>query len=289
MIDSQDTVAAAVSGEAALVKRRQATDSGDVWLLEFELARGERSVEPPRPGQFYQVRCGDGREHLLPRPLSVHDVSPWEGPEARINFLVERVGWGTRKLCSLETGDRVGMLGPLGKPFELPAPGGGQLLLVAGGLGVAPLYFLARELDGRGMPYGFIAGFKRGDQVYHELGGLGGSVAVATEDGRTGGRGTASDAARMMIERSREDFPYSALLACGPEAMMRAAAGLAEEAGIPCQVSLVARMACGVGACRGCVREGRGGRNLCVCKDGPVFDSAEVVWLTAGEADGPVR
>ncbi len=258
----------------ALLARRQV--AAGMHFLEFRVETREGAVPPvPRPGQFFQFECGGGREHMLRRPLSVHGIT--ETAEGLLlQFLVEVVGWGTRRLCSLESGERVSMLGPLGNGFTVAGPG--RFLLIAGGIGTGPMFFLAREMERSGAEYDFLAGFRSGERRYGPLEGLTGCVEVFTEDGSAGTPGTVSDGVKGFLERD-----YLAAYACGPEPMMARVAALCERADVPCQVSLDSRMACGVGACRGCVKEGTAGRRLCVCTDGPVFDSSEVTWRTHGD------
>ena len=255
-----------------LLKREQVARG--IHILEFELAHGGGGAPPPLPGQFYNIDCGGGREHLLRRPISAHGRSGFAEGEPKIRFVVEESGWGTRSLCSRMPEDLVSLFGPLGRGFEIPPDG--KPLLVAGGLGLAPIFFAARELDRARADYDLLAGFSIGERYYRVLGDLYGNIQVYTEDGMVGVKGMVSDGAAERLEAGE----YSVVLTCGPEAMMEAVAGHAERAGVPCQASLASRMACGVGACRGCVREGKAGRNLCVCTDGPVFDSREVVWLS---------
>jgi dihydroorotate dehydrogenase electron transfer subunit len=164
------------------------------------------------------------------------------------------------------------MLGPLGNGFTVRA-GDGRHLLVAGGIGVAPLYFLAREMERSGVEYDILAGFSSGDRCCVPLDDLSGGVEVFTEDGAVGEKGVVSAAVPGRLGRG-----YEAAYTCGPEAMMSGVAATCEGAGVPCQVSLDSRMACGIGICRGCIKGGTGDRNLCVCADGPVFDSREVLW-----------
>lgn len=251
--------------EAAMLERSEAATG--VFLLEFGVGSGSPA---PLPGQFYQVKCGEGREHVLRRPLSAHFAE--DVPTGfRLGFLVEVVGWGTERISALEAGEKVSMLGPLGRGFD--APPAGKALLVAGGIGVAPLFFLARELEKSGRAYDMLAGFKQGDKAYRGLKDLGVAVQVYTEDGSAGTRGLVSEGVAPLLGKG-----YDAVFTCGPEAMMSEVAAISKAAGIPCQVSLDSRMACGVGACRSCVKPGSDGRNLCVCTEGPVFDSRKVAW-----------
>ena len=264
-----------------ILLRREQVAPG-IHILEFELAHGGNGAPPPRPGQFYNIDCGGGREHLLRRPLSAHGKSGFAKGEPTLRFMVEESGWGTKRLCTLMPEVLVSMLGPLGRGFDIPP--GGKPLLVAGGLGLAPIFFAAQELEREHADYDLLAGFSIGERYYKVLGDLYGNIQVYTEDGTVGVKGRVSEGAAGRLENG----DYSVVLACGPEAMMEAVAGHAERAGVPCQVSLASRMACGVGACRGCVREGKAGRNLCVCTDGPVFDSCEVVWLSKRGMSGSI-
>jgi dihydroorotate dehydrogenase electron transfer subunit len=243
-----------------------------IHVMEFGLQTSQRVSPPvPRPGQFYQVKCADSPEHILRRPLSAHGADATDG-EVRVRFLVEVVGWGTGRLSGLAQGERVSVLGPLGNGFTI-GRGRGRHLIVAGGIGVAPLYFLAREMERSAVEYDLLAGFDRGDRRFTPLDDLSGGVEVFTRDGTFGGRGVVSAAVSGYLERG-----YVAAYTCGPEAMMSEVAARCERAQVPCQVSLDARMACGIGVCRGCVKEQTGGGSLCVCADGPVFDSREVLW-----------
>lgn len=273
---NNDTGYTGVSGAALLtgvLLRREQVAPG-IHILEFELARSGGGAPPPVPGQFYNIDCGGGREHLLRRPISAHGKAGFGGSEPTLRFMVEETGWGTRSLCSRMPEELVSLFGPLGRGFDIPPEG--KPLLVAGGLGLAPIFFAAQELDRARVDYDLLAGFSIGERYYKVLGDLYGNIQVYTEDGTVGVKGRVSEGAAARLESG----DYSVVLACGPDAMMEAMAGHAEKADVPCQVSLASRMACGIGACRGCVREGKAGRNLCVCTDGPVFDSREVVWLS---------
>jgi dihydroorotate dehydrogenase electron transfer subunit len=146
--------------------------------------------------------------------------------------------------------------------------------MVAGGVGLAPLHYLATTFDKQGREYELLAGVSSRDKFPPMLATLTGEVRVFSDDGSIGTRGMVCDAARPRIDLGGFRNVYT----CGPEAMMAVVAGAAEERDVPCEVSLDARMACGIGACSGCVRPGSNEKNLCVCTDGPVFDSREVLW-----------
>ncbi|MBK5092261.1 MAG: dihydroorotate dehydrogenase electron transfer subunit [Actinobacteria bacterium] len=258
---------AGLLSRATLVSRQKV--SRNTHILDFEI---DGTTNTPGPGQFYHVDCGGGREHLLRRPLGVHGMTAPEKGAARVRLMVEVVGWGTQRLCALEPGAEVGLMGPLGRGFT--PPDGGRALLVSGGIGLAPLFFLASEMDKEGSDYDFLAGFRTGDDYYPALSDLKGNIEVFTDDGTVGAKGVVSEGAVRHIGNG----DYSAVFACGPEAMMEAVADACEGSGVSCQVSLTSRMACGLGFCRSCVKEGRDGRNLCVCTEGPVFDSRDVKW-----------
>lgn len=252
-------------GSTAVLLRHDDVAAG-IHVLTLEI-HGE--VPVPVPGQFYQVDCGGGREHLLPRPIGVHDARAQAGG-VTLSMMIEVVGWGTARLCSLESGETVRMLGPLGRGFT--PPGDGRSLIVAGGAGFAPLHFLASVMDKEGWEYDLMAGITTRDKYVPALATLKGAVEVYSDDGTMGTKGLVCDAAASRLQRNG----YSKVYACGPEPMMAVVARAAEARGVPCEVSLDSRMACGIGACRGCVKAGASGSNLCVCTEGPVFDSQEV-------------
>ena len=258
---------AGLLSRATLIDRQKV--SRNAHILDFEI---DGTTEAPGPGQFYHVDCGGGREHLLRRPLGVHGMAVPEKGAAMVRFMVEAVGWGTERLCDLEQGAQVGIMGPLGRGFTLVNEG--RAMLVSGGIGLAPLFYLASEMDKEGYDYDLLAGFRTGDDYYPALSDLKGSIEVFTDNGNLGKKGMVSEGAVQLIGNK----DYSTVFACGPEAMMEAVADACELSGISCQVSLTSRMACGLGFCRGCVREGKDNRNLCVCTEGPVFDSREVKW-----------
>lgn len=170
---------------ATLVRRGEV--ARDLHVLDFEITGGPVPEAPPQPGQFYLIDCGGGREHLLRRPMSVHEVPRWGSGDALLRFLVEAVGWGTGRLASLDSGTKVSMLGPLGNGFTLPRED--SALVVAGGLGVAPLFFLCGRMDAAGIDYDLVAGFSSAADYYPWLGELGSAPIVYTEDGLVGEEG----------------------------------------------------------------------------------------------------
>lgn len=255
--------------KARLVESQRVTQS--CCLLRFSLEVGGDTPIFPSPGQFYLFDCEGGKEHLLRRPFSPCGAE-WRDGKLLSSFLVEEVGWGTRKICNLEVGEVLELMGPLGRGFSLEEEG--KFLLVGGGIGVAPLLFVASRLDTLDESYDLISGFESEDKVIRCFEGTRGNVEIYTEDGSVGKKGTASEALPSFLASQK----YIRVCACGPEAMLAEVSRLAKRAGVPCEVSLTSRMGCGLGACRGCVKAGRGEENLCVCTDGPVFDSELLAW-----------
>ncbi len=229
-----------------------------------------------RPGQFCMLATahGGGLDPLLRRPLSIHDA--W--PSGRLEFLYRVVGKGTDLLSQKGPGETVCVLGPLGRGFR-PEPCG-KSILVGGGLGAAPLLFLARSLDR--MDVTVILG----GRSIHEIArldafeGAAGEVLVTTEDGSRGIKGLVTTALeRLDISSSSHTDAIPCVFACGPWPMMKAVYAWATAKGIAIQVSLETQMACGTGVCLGCaIRPSTQGRYLHTCKDGPVFFGTEIDW-----------
>ena len=233
----------------------------------------------PRAGQFFMVKPKRSSV-FLPRPIS---VSAWEPAAAgnghTVQFLVAARGKGTAELAELRAGESVELTGPLGNAWAdfLPRSGRAQsskpIALIGGGIGIAPLEALAAELPKDS--FDFYAGFKAFQNRSERNTLLGpvltgpANLIVATENGKEGLKGT--------IPGFLNPADYSAVCACGPQAMLRAVAEKCAAAGVPCYVSLERRMACGVGACLGCTVTTTKGNRRC-CTDGPVFSAAEVLF-----------
>lgn len=233
----------------------------------------DREGPQPAPGQFYMLaieeRWGGGSDErpFLPRALSVMDAA-----DGRLEFMLEDVGPGTRELCEAEPGDLLLALGPLGRGFR--APVGGRAVICAGGIGVAPMALLARSLDGQPA---ILLGFR--DAAHGEAADLFADARLATDDGSAGVEGNAVDLLRAELAEGGPATVY----ACGPPGMLEATREACIELGAAGQLALESGMACGYGACFGCVvpvAEG-GYRRLCV--DGPVLDANELAedWLAA--------
>lgn len=215
-------------------------------------------------GQFVHIKCGDAR--LLRRPISVCD---WQENLLRIVFEVR--GEGTAWLAARKPGEKLDLLGPLGKGFDIS---GKKLLLVGGGVGVPPLLACARTAGVRSTA---VLGFRSADRVM-----LAGDfeeahcpVTLCTDDGSLGKHGFVDGQVRELLKKGSG---FTDILACGPKPMLRSVARAAADFGVSCQVSMEERMGCGVGACLVCACKMQNGTYKHVCKDGPVFNAAEVDW-----------
>jgi len=229
------------------------------------------------PGQFLMVSPGprsavDRTDPLLPRPMAVYRARPGDGG-AEVEILYKVVGRGTGLLAEALPGQRVGVVGPLGRSFALPEPGE-RALLVAGGTGIASVYELAARA--RGSAVAVLLGARSRDDLMgvEDFEALGVAVRIATEDGSRGVRGLVTE---LLAEALGDPAP-ARIYACGPTPMMRRCAELAAERGHPCVVSLENRMACGFGVCLGCAAPLREAGYALVCRDGPMFDAQAMRW-----------
>jgi dihydroorotate dehydrogenase electron transfer subunit len=220
-----------------------------------------------RAGQFLNIKVGEGADPLLRRPFSVYHT---DGAVVEIVFNV--IGRGTAALCRKQPGETIDVLGPLGVPYGIETPDFETGVLVAGGLGVAPMPLATRALRASGKQVvTFLGAHNAGSIVAAHL--L--NVRLSTDDGSSGFHGTVVDLARQSL--ARREFRRPKIFACGPTAMLRAIARLAEELEIACEVSLEGPMACGFGICQGCPVELAGGGYALMCKDGPVFDISRII------------
>ena len=224
-----------------------------------------------QPGQFVMVGCG--QETLLRRPLSIHRLAD----NAKLAFLFTIVGKGTHWLSQRQAGNNIDLLGPLGNGFSIH-PASHNLLLVAGGIGIAPLCFLAQKALSQGCSVRLLLGASTASQLYpkHLLPAKA-ELIMATEDGTAGKKGMITDLLPDFVGWADQ------LFACGPTSMYRAMADQNQQLlkAKPPQISLEVRMGCGRGVCYGCTVKTKSGLKQ-VCKDGPVFDLDDILW---GELD----
>ena len=236
----------------------------------------------PKAGQFYMLAAVEGWERraerpYLPRAFSVADAVSGEGG-LRLDFLVDDVGPGTERLAALRPGERVWANGPLGNPFSTPAelaPGAAGAILVGGGIGVAPLAILRRQLSERGVPARILLGFR--DREHS--GGLDDlfaccEVRLASEDGHAGHKGFVTDLLAVLLEG--DDAGSAAVYACGPPPMLEAVRLMCSERGVACELAMESPMACGFGACFGCAVPLAEGGYMRLCVDGPVVEGSAI-------------
>jgi dihydroorotate dehydrogenase electron transfer subunit len=231
------------------------------------------------PGQFVHVRVSGTDDPLLRRPISIMLRDNYRG---RIEILVRAVGRGTAILSNLAPGSALDIIGPLGHGFPVPEEGS-TVLLVAGGVGVAPLIFLADTLQLAEQQHYVrgLLGAATEDMLvcWQDFAGRCEAFQAATEDGTAGTRGLVTELVPEQLRRG-VDIVYT----CGPRPMMARVSELCAEQGVPCWASLEQFMGCGVGACLGCVIPTRlQPRHRRVCKDGPVFSASQVAWEELSE------
>ena len=238
-----------------------------VRLNEFacSLTLEAEGMEPQGPDQFVHVKCGHSR--LLRRPISICD---WGKNRLRIVFEVR--GEGTEWLARRKAGDTLDVLGPLGCGFQVEREA--RCLLVGCGFGVPPMLGCAKWTAGQSTA---VLGFRSADRAMltEEFQKCCKDVLLCSDDGSLGQKGFVDAQVRAVLEKDKN---FTAVLACGPKPMLKNVAAVAAEYGVPCQVSMEERMACGVGACLGCAIQMADGTMKHVCKDGPVFDAEEVEW-----------
>ena len=252
--------------KAAVVRNDEVAPS--TFLMELE---SPSIASAAKPGQFVMLRVWGGIDPLLRRPFSICSTG-----KGTILLLYQVVGKGTRVMAETEAGTQLSVLGPLGRGFELPGTGE-DCLLVAGGMGIAPLAFLARSWEDKSVS--FMAGYGTASQIIasEHMGIHGIEIALATDDGSAGFHGPVTGLLEGALEREGKKIVYS----CGPAAMLKRVASLCREKQVDCQVSLETVMACGLGACQGCAvpaAAGAGKNTYHVCQDGPVFSGLSIDW-----------
>ena len=254
---------------AEIVRREQVADNIYRFTVKApDIATGSK------PGQFVMVRTAEGLDPLLRRPFSIHQVD--EGGLVQILFNV--IGKGTQALAGMEAGRKLDILGPIGRGYTIANDS--LHFLVGGGIGIAPLLFLAKQIlkKNESSSIRVLLGARTRNEVaalVSDFESMGLVVEVATDDGSLGKQGLVTE---LMTDR-QQDNPVM-VYGCGPHPMLRAVVNICKKNSWGCQVSLETIMACGLAACLGCAVQ-RADMNgyVHVCKDGPVFDMDDVAWL----------
>ena len=263
-----------------IARRRE----GAYWTVSVA---AREIAERAQPGQFVQIAV-EAQHTLLRRPFSIARVSRQGASAGTVDVVFDAHGPGTTWLTGVETHDVLDLIGPLGTPFPLPQRKV-NCLLVGGGYGIAPLYYLAETLLRRGLRVDMINGAATAERVMGaiEAKRLSASVTFTTEDGSYGTEGRVTDVLDQVVANGRTGLVY----ACGPNPMLRAVSERCVQLGIPVQVAVEERMGCGIGVCFTCVVPivGRDGavRHKRACVEGPVFNGARIGWDRWGVPGAP--
>lgn len=249
--------------ERAIIVSQQCIGT-DIYDMVLSFPKGAKEA---RPGQFIAMYCEDGTK-LLPRPISICGIDA-EAGTLRVVYRI--AGEGTRLFSQMKAGDSLEVMGPLGNGFTMKDK---KAIIVGGGIGIPPMLELAKQLD---CEKTVVLGYRDELFLKEEFEACA-DVAVATEDGSAGTKGTVIDAIKAA------QVSGEIIYACGPMPMLKALAEYADAHGMEAQISLEERMACGIGACLGCICKTKekdhhtNVNNTRICKDGPVFDAKEVVF-----------
>ena len=235
----------------------------------LRLTDEEMALPEMKPGQFVEIKVDGAADTFLRRPISVNFV---DKERNELWLLIHAIGEGTRRLASMKKGEKLNVVLPLGNGFSIPTDEKARPLLVGGGVGTAPMLYAGKVMKDMGVEPTFLLGARTKDDILQmeEFEKLG-RVLVTTEDESLGERGFVTQHSALLSE------VFTEILTCGPKPMMMAVAKYAKEMNIQCEVSLENMMACGVGACLCCVEKTVKG-NVCVCKEGPVFNIKDLTW-----------
>lgn len=232
----------------------------NVYSIEFSA----KTLDNIKPGEYVSILCD---ELTLRRPFSVADFE-----NGTVKVLFKKRGKGTQYISSLKIGDKIEFSAPLGNTFNIENK---KTLLIGAGIGVAPLFYLNKKLKQIGAETFFAAGFLSKADIINNFDNK--LNFVSTDDGSNGNKGSICN----YLEQIINDFKPEKIVSCAPHPVLKFIAQIAQKQNIECEVAMEKIMACGIGVCRGCVIQvERNGRiqNATVCKDGPVFNCAEVVW-----------
>lgn len=229
---------------------------------------GSEACSDIHPGNFAEIRVDGHPDVFLRRPFSYLDFDEERG---YVSFFIKVMGKGSKKLGELSKGDGVNIIHPLGNAFSIPE--GKKVLITGGGSGIAPFIMLGRELKAKSNEVHILTGGRSAEDIlFTDAFSEYGEVFFTTEDGSTGEKGLITDHSLF-----KNNLDFDMIYTCGPEGMMKAVSAIAAEHGITCEASLENLMACGFGACLCCIQETDKG-NLCVCTDGPVFNTKSLKW-----------
>lgn len=236
-------------------------------LLKLSPIRG--NLPDCQPGQFAQVAIPHSANTFLRRPISINWTDTGRN---ELWLLVRRAGTGTATLCGLRDGEELNLILPLGNGYTVQGLQGLNVLLIGGGVGVAPLLLLGRALKDQGANVRFLIGARsQSDLLELDMFRAIAPTHVSTEDGSMGEPG-------FVTQHSILREPVDNIACCGPLPMMKAVAQIARTRGVACEVSLENMMACGMGACLCCVEDTADRGNVCVCTEGPVFNIKRLKW-----------
>lgn len=256
-----------------MIKRVLSEIVSNVKLAEniFKVTiKAENISDVAVPGQFLHIKIIEGDYPLLRRPFSIHHIN-----ESNVTILYQVKGIGTELLSTKKAGDRLDVMGPIGNGFTIDS--NKNSLLIGGGMGIAPLPFLAKKIRDGGSRLALVYGVRNSSDLVEteNLKKLVDDFFICSQDGEVGSKG-------LVTELPLKYSDYDRIFACGPRPMLEAVSNLAKSAGVACEVSLEEQMACGIGACLGCSTKTTSDQGdeayRRVCVDGPVFDSSKVVW-----------
>jgi len=253
---------------ATIIRIEQLTDDNVRLTLQ-----SDNIARTAKPGQFVMIRTATGKDPILRRPFSIHQASR----NGRIQILFKVTGRGTNLLAHCREGEHLPVFGPLGHGFDIRFDR--PSCLVGGGMGIAPMLFLAKNICERKNDISkdliLFGGrnLKEVEPLMHDFEQLGMRIVPATDDGSFGQKGFVTDL--IQEAQLQED---TVIYGCGPEAMMKQLHLYCKKAGMECQVSVESVMACGMGACLGCNIPAKNGHYVHVCYEGPVFRAEELVW-----------